>query len=323
MNALASGQSIAGVALSDKVPFQTDDNFTTVTIPGNPQSISFRRIVISPEFPTVYSMTFLAGRPLSRDRGTDISREHGNDISNGTNVIIDASAAHALGFTPESAVGKQISILSSHVTIVGVIKNALFHGARNVAVSPTVYYYRPELLSTLSIRVKGGHVPEGLAFIDSTWHRFAPSAAIRRLFLDDSFDKLFAADEKEGAMFGIFVAVAIFIACLGLFGLAAFTAERRNREIGIRKVFGARTREIVWLLLWQFSIPVLIANVIAWPIAWYYLQHWLEGYAYRITLNPLYFLAAGLVALLIAWVTVIGHALRVASAKPIDALRYE
>jgi putative ABC transport system permease protein len=323
VNALASGQSIAGVTLSDKVPFQTDDNFTTVTIPGNPQSISFRRIVISPEFPTVYGMTLLAGRPLSRDRGTDISREHGNDISNGTNVIIDASAAHVLGFTPESAVGKKINILSSRVTIVGVIKNALFHGARNVAVSPAIYYYRPEYLSTLSIRVKGGHVPDGLSFIDATWHRFAPSVAIRRHFLDDSFDELFAADEKEGAMFGIFVGVAIVIACLGLFGLAAFTAERRNREIGIRKVFGARTREIVWLLLWQFSVPVLIANVIAWPIAWYYLQHWLEGYAYRIELSPLYFIAAGVLALVIAWLTVIGHALRVARANPVHALRYE
>ena len=124
-------------------------------------------------------------------------------------------------------------------------------------------------------------------------------------------------------MFGIFVGVAIFIACLGLFGLAAFTAERRNREIGVRKVFGARTRDIVWLLLWQFSIPVLIANVVAWPIAWYYLQHWLEGYAYRIALSPFYFIAAGALALIIAWLTVIGHALRVARANPVHALHYE
>jgi len=323
VHTLASGQSIAGVALSDKVPFQADDNFTTVTIPGNPQSISFRRIVISPEFPAVYGMKLLAGRLLSRDRGTDISREHGNDIGNGTNVIVDASAAHALGLTPESAFGKQISIMSSHVTIVGVIQNALFHGARTVAVAPAVYYYRPEYLGTLSIRVKGGHVADGLAFIDATWHRFVPGVAIQRHFLDDSFDKLFAADEKQGAMFGLFVGIAIFIACLGLFGLAAFTAERRTREIGIRKIMGARTQNIVRLLLWQFSVPVLVANIIAWPVAWYYLRHWLDSYAYRIELSPLYFAAAGLVALLIAWLTVIGHAVRVARANPVHALRYE
>jgi putative ABC transport system permease protein len=323
VHTLASGQNIAGVALSDRVPFQKEDNFAAVTIPGNPQSIAFRRIVISPEFPTVYGMKLLGGRLLSRDRGKDISRGPGADISNGTNVIIDASAAHALGYTPESALGKQIGILPSHVTIVGVIQNALFHGARNVAVSPAVYYYRPEYLSALSIRVKGGHVPDGLAFIDATWHRFVPGVAIQRHFLDDSFDKLFAADEKQGTMFGIFVGIAIFIACLGLFGLAAFTAERRTKEIGIRKIMGARTNDIVRLLLWQFSVPVLIANLIAWPIAWYYLQHWLEGYAYRIELNPLYFVAAGTVALVIAWLTVVGHALRVARANPVHALRYE
>ena len=124
-------------------------------------------------------------------------------------------------------------------------------------------------------------------------------------------------------MFAFFVSIAIFIACLGLFGLAAFAVERRTKEIGLRKVFGARTRDIVRLLLWQFSIPVLIANVIAWPVAYYYLHHWLESYAYRITLSPFYFLAAGVTALAIAWTTIIAHALRVARASPIIALRYE
>jgi putative ABC transport system permease protein len=110
---------------------------------------------------------------------------------------------------------------------------------------------------------------------------------------------------------------------LGLFGIAALTAGRRTKEIGIRKVFGARTRDVVLLLLWQFSIPVLIANAIAWPVAWYYLHGWLQGFAYRIPLSPLYFLGAGLVAFLIAWATVFSHARRVASANPIRTLRYE
>ena len=124
-------------------------------------------------------------------------------------------------------------------------------------------------------------------------------------------------------MFSFFVGIAIFIACLGLFGLAAFTAQRRTKEIGLRKVFGARTGDIVRLLLWQFSIPVLIANVLAWPVAYYYLYHWLEGFAYRISLNPLYFVSGGAVALGIAWITVLGHAMRVARGRPILALRYE
>ena len=124
-------------------------------------------------------------------------------------------------------------------------------------------------------------------------------------------------------MLGIFAGIAIVIACLGLFGLAAFTAGRRTREIGIRKAYGARTWDVALLLLWQFSVPVLIANLIAWPLAAYYLHGWLEGFAYRIALNPLYFVAVAVVALAIAWTTVGVHALRVARANPIHALRHE
>ena len=120
-------------------------------------------------------------------------------------------------------------------------------------------------------------------------------------------------------LFGVFVVIAIFIACLGPFGLAAFTVGRRTKEIGIRKIFGARTRNLVFLLLWQFSIPVLIA----WLVAWYYLHSWLQGFAYRITLSSFYFLIAAAIALAIASATVFAHAWRVASANPIHALRYE
>ena len=151
----------------------------------------------------------------------------------------------------------------------------------------------PNATLNLTLRLRPGTLPETLAFIDKTWRAFSPTTAVQRHFLDDSFDKLYQADERQGAMFGVFVGIAIFIACLGLFGLAAFTAGRRTKEIGIRKVFGARTRDVVLLLLWQFSIPVLIANLIAWPVAWYYLHDWLQGFAYRITLSPLYFAGRG------------------------------
>jgi putative ABC transport system permease protein len=166
-------------------------------------------------------------------------------------------------------------------------------------------------------------IPQTVAFIDKAWHTLAPIHSVNRHFLDDSFGRLYQDEERQGQIFGIFVAIAIFIACLGLFGLAAFTAGRRTKEIGLRKVFGGRTRDVVKLLLWQFSIPALIANLIAWPLAWYYLHDWLDGYAYRISLSPLYFLGAGAAALLIAWLTVLSHAIRVARAKPIGALRYE
>jgi putative ABC transport system permease protein len=206
--------------------------------------------------------------------------------------------------------------------IVGVVGDVMMDGARELS-APLIYYNSPAHLDTFSIRIKPGQTAAALAAIDRTWHEFAPTTAIRRRFLSQYFDRLFATDVRQGAMFGVFVGIAIFIACLGLFGLAAFSAQRRTREIGVRKVFGARRRDLVRLLLWQFSIPVLIANVIAWPVAWYYLHSWLESYAYRITLSPLYFLASGVAALVIAWLTVIGHSLAVARANPVHALRYE
>jgi putative ABC transport system permease protein len=121
----------------------------------------------------------------------------------------------------------------------------------------------------------------------------------------------------------MFAILAVVIGCLGLFGLAAFTAERRTKEIGIRKVLGARTRDIVRLLVWQFSRPVLIANLVAWPVAWWLMRGWLNGFDTRVTLTPLPFVEAGLLAVIIAAGTIAGHAVRVAQASPIKALRYE
>jgi putative ABC transport system permease protein len=205
---------------------------------------------------------------------------------------------------------------------VGVTSDFLFKGDRREVV-PTFYGYDPDASPLISVRVPAGDVSQALSDIDRTWRQFAPSIAINRLFMDQLFEQQFRADEQQGRIFGLFVGIAIFIAALGLFGLAAFSTERRTKEIGLRKTFGAKTRDIILLLLWQFSIPVLIANLIAWPIAYYYLHGWLESYAYRISLNPLYFVGAGAVALVIAWATVIVHAARVARANPIHALRYE
>ena len=325
VHTLDADPNIAGAARSAAVPFEMNDSRSNVSAPGNPQEFTARMIDISPELPTIYDLKLVAGRFLSRDHGADASKslDTENEVSTGTNVVIDAMAARMFGFSPAGAVGKTIKVDDRRVTIVGVIQNALFHAAQDAPIA-TIYYFNPNIrLTGFSVRLKGDHIPEGLATIDRTWKRFTPTVAIRRHFLDDTFDKLFAAQEQEGAMFGLFVGIAIFVACLGLFGLAAFTAERRTREIGIRKVFGARTRDVVRLLLWQFSIPVLLANAIAWPIAWYYLHNWLESFAFRIALGPVYFLAAGLVALLIAWATVLSHAMRVARANPIRALRYE
>ncbi|MGH8326102.1 MAG: ABC transporter permease, partial [Steroidobacteraceae bacterium] len=176
---------------------------------------------------------------------------------------------------------------------------------------------------SLSVKLRPDRLPAGESYIDRTLRSFVPGVALTRYFLSDSFDELFRPDEKQGTMFAVFAGIAVLIACLGLFGLVVFTAERSTKEIGIRKVSGARTRDMIGLMLWRISLPVLAANVIAWPVAYFYLHSWLEGYVYHVTLNPLYFAAAGAVALLIAWATVYANTLRLARTSPIHSLRYE
>jgi putative ABC transport system permease protein len=142
-------------------------------------------------------------------------------------------------------------------------------------------------------------------------------------FLNEDYQVQFQDLERRGLIFGIFVAIVIAVASLGLFGVAAFSVERRTREIGVRKVFGARATDIIGLLMRQFSAPVFMASLIAWPLAYLYLRHWLEQYPHRVSLDPAYFVAATFVALLISSAAVFVHAWRAAKAHPIHALRTE
>jgi putative ABC transport system permease protein len=322
--ALAADPSIAAAAQSNLTPLDGNVLITSISMPGSRDIFQIRNVDIDPTFINVYGMRLLAGRNLSREMGSDVAHEP--DASNpgpNYNILINEAAARQFGYTASGAIGRTIiHDLKGRATIVGVVGDANFDGLER-AMQPFIYFYDPKGLATISVRIKPGDTQPAVAAIDRIWHRFMPTAAIRRRFQEDSFDKLFVADERERAIFSIFVGIAIFIACLGLFGLASFTAQRRTKEIGIRKAFGARTRDIVRLLLWQFSIPVLVGNLIAWPVAWYFLRHWLQGYAYKIALSPLYFLAAGTIALVIAWFTVIIHTVVVARASPILALRYE
>ncbi|HEY0799746.1 MAG TPA: ABC transporter permease [Steroidobacteraceae bacterium] len=323
-NILRGHPRIASVALSGAFPLEGAMWNRAIQIPGAPQNLIVRSMNIGPEFPSLYGIRLLAGRLLSHDRGADALPADGlNEPQNeGRNILINAAAARRFGYSVEEAVGKALLFEGAHVTIVGVLGDSKVDGVKRPIV-PMVYYSYPEGNAVFSVRLQGSRASDTLADIDKAWRSFAPDTPIQRYFLSAVFESQFTSDEKQGAMFGLFVGIAILIACLGLFGLAAFTVERRTKEIGIRKVFGARSSDIVRLLLWQFSIPVLIANAIAWPVAYYYLHHWLESYAYRISLSPVYFVLAGAVALAIAWFTVFVHALRVARASPIRALRYE
>jgi putative ABC transport system permease protein len=325
--ALRAGADIADVATTDTVPFDNDHWNITARAPGAVSNEHFALIYASPDYMNLYGIKLVAGRLLSDRRGADGFSPDPRANSQPVNVLINAAAARRLGYSPQAAVGKTVTLTpsitgSAGITIAGVVADTMQDGSKN-PVQGTIYLYQRALSPLLLVRIRERHTRFALLFIDRTWHAFAPSTARQRHFVDDDYDQQFQADERQGTLFGVFVGIAIFIACLGLFGLAAFSTERRTREIGLRKAFGAGTGDIVWMLLRQFSVPVLIANAIAWPVAWYYLHGWLQGFAYRIPLSPLYFLGAGAAALAIASATVFVHALRVARANPIKALRYE
>ncbi|MGC8535180.1 MAG: ABC transporter permease [Rhizomicrobium sp.] len=315
---LRADPAIASATLSGDSPFAGSISLQDVTVKSSPQVLSVRLWQVGFHYPDVYRTKLLAGRQLSSHRSNDVLHHK----SPSTNILVSASAAHRFGFTPEGAIGQTLHMGKRSLTIVGVLANQDLDGPEEQTY-PTIFVDYGTSVGKVAVRIRAGQTRAALAAIDHAWVKFAPNAAINRYFLDDPFNRLFKTTEQRDRMFAVFVIIAILIACLGLYGLAAFTAQRRIREIGVRKVFGARTPDIMLLLLWQFSTPVLLANVVAWPVSWFYLQDWLQHYSHRIALSPIYFVGSGFAALAIAWITVGAHALQAARTKPAHTLHYE
>jgi putative ABC transport system permease protein len=196
-------------------------------------------------------------------------------------------------------------------------------GSVREPVDAIVFHTGTGLFHLLSVKLNRDRIAESLDAIDSMWKRMGEPRPISRMFVDRVVQENYADDIRQGRMLAGFAFVALFIACLGLFGLSAFTAERRTKEIGIRKAMGADRGAIVRMLLWQFTRPVLWANLVAWPAGYLIMNRWLHGFAYRIELAGWMFVLAGGVAVSIAWLTVSVHAFAVARARPVEALRYE
>ena len=246
-------------------------------------------------------------------------------------MIINEAAVRAFGFaSPSAAIGQALPYPSStspgesvHSQVVAVVPNFAFHSVET-PIEPTLYLPSPQgQLELVSIKLAGRHVPETLAQIDRLWRATGNDGQIERAFVSEHIERLYRGLERNAQLFAVFSALAIFLACLGLVGLSLSAAQRRTKEIGIRKAMGASTRQILALLLWQLSRPVLLANLIAWPITWWLMRRWLNGFAERIPLQPWLFPAAGLVALALALLSVGMLAYLVARQKPVHALRYE
>ncbi len=255
-----------------------------------------------------------AGRSFSPQMDADTTRD----------LILNETAARALGWSaPEEAVGKTVDYFRNRSgTIIGVVKDFHFQ-TLHMGMQPLLLTPAPNRYAYAMLRIAAHDIGGTLEHVKRAWTAFAPQWPFEYLFLDDNFGKQYQAEQRLGKIFGAFGFVAIFIACLGLFGLASFTAGRRTREIGIRKVLGATASGIVHLLSREFAKLVLVANVIAWPVAYFAMNKWLQSFAYRINLGWWVFALAGGLALLIALLTVSTQAIRAALANPVEALRYE
>ena len=208
------------------------------------------------------------------------------------------------------------------MVIVGVVPTQNITGLFNTE-KPWVYMYQPEDLRIGSVRISGGNVMDTIASIEETWDRVIPEYPIQGRFLDEVFNEVYDILKMMNMALAGFAGVALVLALIGLFGLAAFMAAQRTREIGIRKVLGANSLQVARLLVWQFSRPVLWALAIALPLAYMGSKTYLDFFADRIDSEIIILLTSGLIAVLLAWGTVAGHAIRISRASPILALRYE
>jgi putative ABC transport system permease protein len=314
-----------------------NNSMTLARLPGQTNFVQLGVYGIDPGVKDALGMKLLAGRNFSEANAMDDSttpspvdiEAEKAFVARGTNVILSEMAAKRLGFTPQSAIGKPIQIGFTvpeagnwvPATVVGVMSDVRYRSVRQ-PLQPIVYFYQTRSYYTLLVRHSGDAKPVREK-VEAIWKRLVPEIPFQARSVTEVVHNLYAQDETRAQLFGMFAILAAVIGCLGLFGLAAFTAERRTKEIGIRKVLGARTGDIVRLLVWQFSRPVLIANLIAWPVAWWAMRDWLNQFDIRIDLTPTPFVLAGMLALAIAVATIGAHAFRIARTNPVHALRYE
>ncbi|MGE5810190.1 MAG: ABC transporter permease, partial [Ignavibacteria bacterium] len=240
--------------------------------------------------------------------------------------VINETAAKFLGIK-EEIIGKEIYPVYNHNLkrkIIGVMKDFHFESLHQSIRPLIVNLFNSQSFGRfVSVRLTGGDYKSKIESIKEIWHKYAGPQAFEYFFFDEEFAKIYNAEERTATIAAVFSALAIFIACLGLLGLAAFTTEQRTKEVGVRKILGATVSGIVLLLSKEFVKWVLIANLIAWPIAYYIMNIWLEDFAYRINIPVWSFIIAGFSALIIALLTVGYQALKAALNNPVKSLRYE
>ncbi|MFL5741291.1 MAG: ABC transporter permease [Flavisolibacter sp.] len=293
---------------------RNDNTYSREAVMDAKNGLDMQNWTVDYDYLPTMGMQMVKGRNFSRDYGAD-----------STSVIINETAAKLLNY--DDPLGKKIYAMSDQpgitkaYTIIGVVKNFNFESLHH-AVGP-LSFFLGNSISLVSFKVKATNIPSLLSSIESKWKSMAPGMPFSYRFLNDSFNEMYQDEQRVGKIALVFSVLAILIACLGLFGLATFIAEQRTKEIGIRKVLGASVRGIVQLLSKDFVRLVFIAFVLAAPLAWWFMNKWLQDFAYRITINWWIFLLAGLLAFLIAILTISFQAIRAAIANPVKNLRTE
>jgi putative ABC transport system permease protein len=334
LNDILALPGVTSAAPSSDVPTDNFENTDLVQVLGQEEGGTIILNVASAGygFMETYGIAPLFGRTFSREFGTDeFIASTDPEVQARATAVVNRSATRQLGFNrPEDALGALLSATAfggdeGVFEIVGVVPDFRFRSFK-YGVQPTYYVNAPSEFSSLTIAYGASeNVDQLVGEIQAIWKQHAPSVPFLYEFMSETIRQQYASEDLQFTLFASFAGLAIFVACLGMFGLASYSAARRIKEIGLRKILGASVLDIVRLLVWQFSKPVLVANLVAWPVAGYFMMDWLQGFELRLSLEFVMFLfvAAGAMALFVAWATVAAQATSVARSSPIEALRYE
>lgn len=295
-----------------------------IIVPGKngDKTLPSSNFIVDADYIKTLGLQVIAGRDFSKDLPTDVDEA----------FIINETAVKEFGFgTPQKALeqrlkwDKWIPDSANPVKkgrVIGVIKD--FHyKSLHEKVAPLVMQIYSPVVYTVALKLKTTDLKNTIAFINNTWNKFSPEYPLNYKFLDENFNEMYKAEDKLRTLLSIFTAMAIFVGCMGLFGLSAFSAEQRTKEIGIRKVLGASVLDIVTMLSKTFLKPVFIASVLAFPIAWWAMNNWLENFPYRITISWWLFGIAAIAALVIALITISFQSIKAATSNPVKSLRTE
>lgn len=316
---------VTSVTRMAQVPGSNSQNNVTLwPISDDSSNIRIQSVAAGVDFDKTMDMTLIAGRSFEAGRDIDKMTE-GKEAP--ASIVINELALNALGFqNPDDAIGMTYRMKDYFydevlVEIIGVVRNAHFQTIHS-EMTPMLFPNAEDFFNAMVVKIDGNN-QETLKAIDEIWPTYIPDVAVYKTFLTDDLASQYTNEKRQTQIYGGFATLAVLIALMGIFGLAAYNVDRRTKEVGIRKVFGATVMDIVKLFIWQFSKPIMWATLAAWPLAAYGINEWLQGYAYRIDMMPLIFISAAVSILLVSWATIASQAARVAMATPVNALRYE